>query len=66
MYFIRLPTISICRTLTELRALKANGANPNMGIDGVKGGIIDMKAEGILDPFAVRTQVCRVISRFVS
>lgn len=49
----------VVRTLTELRAMKANGGNPLMGIDGVKGGIIDMKEAGILDPFAVRTQTIK-------
>ena len=47
----------VVRTLTELRAAKAGGANPHLGIDGVKGTLIDMKGPGgVLDPFAVRTQ----------
>jgi T-complex protein 1 subunit gamma len=47
----------VVRTLTELRAAKAGGANPHLGIDGVTGKLVDMKGPGgVLDPFAVRTQ----------
>jgi T-complex protein 1 subunit gamma len=47
----------VVRTLTELRAQKAGGANPHLGIDGVTGKLVDMKGPGgVLDPFAVRTQ----------
>jgi T-complex protein 1 subunit gamma len=45
------------RLLTELRAKKAGGANPNLGIDGDKGVLADMAALGVWDTFAVRAQV---------
>jgi len=47
----------VVRLLTELRSKKAGGANPYLGIDGIKGVLCNMKeAGGVLDPFAVRTQ----------
>lgn len=50
----------VVRVLTELRAAKAGGANPNLGIDGVKGVVCDMAGPGgVLDPFAVRTQTIK-------
>lgn len=50
----------VVRLLTELRAKKANGGNPFLGIDGVKGTLVDMRGEGgVLDPFAVRTQTLK-------
>ena len=49
----------VVRVLTELRASKSGGRNPMLGIDGSTGKVADMQALGILDPFAVRTQVIK-------
>jgi T-complex protein 1 subunit gamma len=49
----------VVRVLTELRASKTGGRNPMLGIDGSTGKLADMQALGILDPFAVRTQVIK-------
>lgn len=49
----------VVRTMTQLRAAKANGANVNMGVDANKGVLADMTACGVWDPFAVRTQVIK-------
>jgi len=47
------------RLMTELRAKKAGGANPMLGVDGVKGVIADMGALGVWDTYAVRAQVLK-------
>lgn len=44
------------RVITELRALKAHGANPTMGIDGNSGLIADMSGIGVWDPYTVKMQ----------
>jgi len=49
----------VVRTLTELRASKLGGKNPLLGIDGNTGKLVDMSSIGVLDPFAVRTQVIK-------
>jgi T-complex protein 1 subunit gamma len=49
----------VVRTMTELRASKAGGANANLGIDGDKGTLRDMAEAAIFDPFVVRTQVIK-------
>jgi T-complex protein 1 subunit gamma len=50
----------VVRLLTELRARKAGGAEPYLGIDGVKGTLVDMRGPGgVLDPYAVRTQTIK-------
>lgn len=49
----------VVRTLTELRARKAGGAAPNLGIDGSTGALADMSASAIWDTFAVRAQVLK-------
>lgn len=47
------------RVMTELRAKKAGGANPTLGIDGSAGVIADMATLGVWDTYAVRTQVIK-------
>jgi len=47
------------RLLTELRAAKAGGAKPNLGIDGTTGKISDMAELGIWDTYAVKTQTIK-------
>lgn len=47
------------RLLTELKALKAGGANPGMGIDGNAGKIVDMATAGVFDTYAVRAQAIK-------
>ena len=47
------------RLLTELKAAKSGGANPNLGIDGVAGRIADMAAAGVFDTYAVRAQAIK-------
>ena len=50
----------VVRLLTDLRSKKANGANPYLGIDGIKGTLVDMREEGgVLDPYAVRSQTLK-------
>ena len=50
----------VVRLLTEMRARKSSGGEPNLGIDGIKGTLVDMKGPGgVLDPFAVRTQTIK-------
>jgi T-complex protein 1 subunit gamma len=49
----------VVRVLTELRASKLGGKNPMLGIDGDTGKVVDMQNLGVLDPFAVRTQVIK-------
>ena len=49
----------VVRVLTELRAAKQGGRNPMLGIDGNTGKVADMQKIGVLDPFAVRTQVIK-------
>lgn len=49
----------VVRVMTELRARKAGGANPNLGIDGSTGAITDVGEKGIWDTFAVRAQVLK-------
>jgi T-complex protein 1 subunit gamma len=39
--------------------VKAGGANPNLGIDGIKGVIADMTTLGIWDTFAVKVQTLK-------
>lgn len=46
----------VVRRLTELRAAKANGGNPLLGVDGDKGVLADMGAMGVWDPYQVRKQ----------
>lgn len=46
----------VVRRLTELRAAKANGGNPLLGVDGDKGVLADMGAQGVWDPYQVRKQ----------
>lgn len=47
------------RLLTELRAAKAGGANPNMGINGVTGELADMTELGVWDPYGVKVQTLK-------
>jgi T-complex protein 1 subunit gamma len=47
------------RLLTELRAQKKGGANAVVGIDGNAGKLANMQEIGVLDPYAVRTQVIK-------
>ena len=47
-------TSSMAKTLPP-----AGGASPYLGIDGAQGVLADMVALGVLDPFAVRTQVIK-------
>jgi T-complex protein 1 subunit gamma len=47
---------STVRVLTELRAAKAGGANPLLGIDGNRGVVADMSALGVWDPYVVKVQ----------
>lgn len=42
-----------------LQAAKAGGANPNLGIDGVKGTLTDMTTLGVWDTFAVKVQTLK-------
>jgi T-complex protein 1 subunit gamma len=49
----------VVRVMTELRAKKAGGANPNLGIDGTTGLIADMTEKAIWDTYAVRAQVLK-------
>lgn len=49
----------VVRTLTELRAMKAGGKAPTMGIDGDTGEIVDVTTSGIWDPHVVRTQALK-------
>jgi len=49
----------VVRVMTELRARKAGGAHPELGIDGATGAIADVTAAGIWDTFAVRSQVLK-------
>jgi len=46
------------RVITELRAKHASNpqGNSSWGIDGIKGGIVDMNEYGIWEPFAVKVQ----------
>ena len=47
----------VVRVLTKLRAMHADGANQNFGIDGETGKITDMDTEtGVWDPFEVKVQ----------
>ena len=48
---------NVIRTLTKLRAKHAEGEDARtFGIDGEKGTIVDMKALGVWDPYAVKVQ----------
>lgn len=47
------------RLLTELRAAKAAGANPMLGIDGDKGILADMSVLQVWDTFAVKCQTIK-------
>lgn len=49
----------VVRTLTELRAAKVGGANPNLGIDGNTGKLADMAEIGVWDTFAVKVQTLK-------
>lgn len=42
-----------------MQAAKAGGANPNLGIDGVKGVLADMPTLGVWDTFAVKVQTLK-------
>ncbi|CAE7938172.1 unnamed protein product, partial [Symbiodinium sp. KB8] len=46
----------VVRVMTELRAAKAGGQNPTLGIDGNRGVIADMSEIGVFDPYAVKIQ----------
>ena len=41
------------------QAAKAGGANPMMGIDGIKGVLADMSTLGVWDTFAVKVQTLK-------
>ncbi len=47
------------RYVLLLQAAKAGGANPNMGIDGIKGVLADMTTLGVWDTFAVKVQTLK-------
>lgn len=49
----------VVRLLTELRAAKAEGANPMLGLDGSTGKLADVSELGIWDPFTVKTQTIK-------
>lgn len=48
---------NVIRLVTELRAKKAGGKNPMLGIDGINGKLADMT--GVWDPFAVKVQTIK-------
>jgi hypothetical protein len=52
------PTPPLCPHLTS-QAAKAGGANPNTGIDGIKGELADMSALGVWDTYAVKVQTLK-------
>jgi len=49
----------VVRVMTDLRARHAAAGGVNMGIDGNKGSVADVKAMGIMDTFAVKQQTLR-------
>jgi len=49
----------VVRLLTELRAKHAKGENPNLGIDGEKGTLVDMAELGVWDPYEVKVQTIK-------
>jgi len=49
----------IVRTLTNLRAKHAKGANPTWGINGETGALADMNELGIWEPVAVKVQTIK-------
>mmetsp|Transcript_40831 Transcript_40831/g.81175 ORF Transcript_40831/g.81175 Transcript_40831/m.81175 type:complete len:557 (-) Transcript_40831:74-1744(-) len=49
----------VVRVMTDLRARHAAQGGVNMGIDGLKGVVADVKALGIMDTFAVKQQTLR-------
>ncbi len=44
---------------TSWQAAKAGGANPMMGIDGIKGVLADMSELGVWDTYAVKIQTLK-------
>merc|ERR1719181_1910221 len=51
--------VDVVRTMTDLRARHATVGNSHIGIDGLKGCITDVRAEGIMDCFAVKQQTIK-------
>merc|ERR1719181_796695 len=51
--------VDVVRTMTDLRARHATAGNSHIGIDGMKGTIADVRAEGIMDCFAVKQQTIK-------
>merc|ERR1712087_359933 len=49
----------VVRVMTDLRARHASSGGVNMGIDGVKGKVADVKELGVVDTFAVKQQTLR-------
>ena len=49
----------LVRWLMRRQAAKAGGANPMMGIDGIKGVLADMSTLGVWDTFAVKVQTLK-------
>eukprot|EP01012_Entosiphon_sulcatum_P020448 TRINITY_DN2539_c0_g1_i1.p2 TRINITY_DN2539_c0_g1~~TRINITY_DN2539_c0_g1_i1.p2 ORF type:complete len:545 (-),score=192.73 TRINITY_DN2539_c0_g1_i1:409-2043(-) len=47
------PTVNL---ITELRALHAKPGNTHWGVNGIKGGLADIRELGILEPLAVKAQ----------
>lgn len=47
------------RLLTDLRAAKADGAKPMLGIDGTTGKLAEMDTLGVWDTFAVKSQTIK-------
>jgi len=55
--------VSVIRTVTELRAKHSaaydKGESCTYGIDGITGELVDMKENGIWEPFSVKTQTIK-------
>merc|ERR1719446_406837 len=49
----------VVRVMTDLRARHASSGGVNMGIDGEKGCVADVKELGVMDTFAVKQQTLR-------
>merc|ERR1712048_1365789 len=49
----------VVRVMTDLRARHAAADGAQWGIDGVTGKVIDVKAAGIMDTFAVKQQTLK-------
>ena len=49
----------VIRVLTQMRAQKAGGKNPTLGLDGVKGTLADMNDLGVWDPYSVKVQTIK-------